>query len=181
MRRKIFFTVIASVVVFTAIFIWYKNTIKISQSIVGINYQLGEGNHELVRPIKVQINGYLNRNLNGTKTFKGTISFLDQSVPSSFEGNNLNITFSKRGDGLLIYKNIKDGVPVFFSYGIIFINKQFSEFTIMKYTSENNDPTKKTWSADNGLMISGPAQNREQAIDLSNKLTRDYLKKYTLK
>ncbi|GAA4847550.1 hypothetical protein GCM10023310_27100 [Paenibacillus vulneris] len=43
--------------------------------------------------------------------------------------------------------------------------------------SEDRDP-QTVWDAENGKMLSAPASTREEALALSNKLMREFLKPY---
>jgi hypothetical protein len=83
----------------------------------------------------------------------------------------------------MTYINFENGTPQMYPYGIIFINKDFSKVSIMKYQDDKDgaDTSTRGWGAEDGLMISAPANNRKQALEISNELMGKYLQGYILK
>ncbi|RKP57987.1 hypothetical protein D7Z26_00270 [Cohnella endophytica] len=183
MTKKIIIPILViSIIMLLVLYTLYTNPKKYSSNINGISYQLGIENRQLATPVNVQLNGYLNRQLNGNKKFVGSF-YLKLSDSSEPEINrNIEITFDKVGRGLIIFDETSSGIPKLNSYGIVFINNNLSEISIMKYKEEKNDLNgiHKGWSGEDGFMISGPAENRSEAIDIANKLMKKLLNGYPL-
>ncbi|ALC91638.1 hypothetical protein AM500_18985 [Bacillus sp. FJAT-18017] len=64
------------------------------------------------------------------------------------------------------------------TYGILYINNDFSELTIIVHelVESGRDNASYKWDPEDGLLISGPATNRKEAINISNKLNGDLVK-----
>ncbi|GAM12177.1 hypothetical protein SAMD00020551_0307 [Mesobacillus selenatarsenatis SF-1] len=64
------------------------------------------------------------------------------------------------------------------SYGILYINKDFSELSIIVYEhiESGRDNASYSWHPEAGLLISGPAKSRKEALNISNELIGDLLK-----
>jgi len=178
LKKKVVIIAIILIAALVSIFAWYMHSRKISMTIEAVHYQLGSANEQRATPVSITVNGYLNRNLNGTKEFKGTIQFSDGSTPKS--DTNMHITFNKAGEGLMIYDNIENGSPRIYTYGYIFTDDQFSKVAIMKYTPYNNGTNSRGWNGSDGEMIAGPAKTREQALKISNELMGEYFRGYIL-
>jgi hypothetical protein len=67
------------------------------------------------------------------------------------------------------------------SYGDMFSNKGMKEFTICILEEDKQRKGGKTWSPVDGLMISAPASNRAEALEISNNLMKDVLTNTILK
>ncbi|MEL7597140.1 MAG: hypothetical protein AAGU01_02945, partial [Clostridiaceae bacterium] len=63
------------------------------------------------------------------------------------------------------------------TYGPIYINNDFSQLTINIMEPQNLYIPNKKWIGDNGLMISAPASNRKEALQISNSLMKYILSK----
>lgn len=123
-----------------------------------------------VIPVTLAVDGKLTPSVLGGKTFQGIIRISGASPPNPDNNRVVTVIFYKNEDyGAMIYGYWeKNGTPVTRGYGVIFTNNDFSKVTI-------------TIWAKNDLMISAPAQNRPQALGISNELMRGYLHGYVLK
>lgn len=159
-------------------FIIYPRDIQFDTN--GIKYRLGNENIGTEKSIHITIQGKLTSSIFGNKTFKGTINLEGEEIPVPQNERDLVLNFHNELNSEIIFSYIEDGQPFMYSYGSIFINKNFSKESISVY-DKNHDNTKGTWVADNGLMIAAPASNREQALKISNELMSKYLRGYILK
>ncbi len=167
--------VVLLVLISTSVIYTYPR--QLALSIEGVEYQLGAGQHH-ANPVRIQIDGQLRRGLTGRRTFRGIISIEGTSVPNSDNRRQLKIEFGTNGQGLIQYAYFKNGTPIIYTYGSIFANNNFSNITIQEFRINKND---EGWNAANGLMISGPANNRSQALNISNELMKSWLQGYTLR
>jgi hypothetical protein len=176
-RRRVFhlgmilFLVLAVAVI---IQLWPK---RLSYEVEGIKYQLGAGNEANTKPLKVRVEGYLHKNIKGERTFKGTIDLEGENVPVPEESRKLSISFPDGNDGQITYHTVESGVLRMYSVGTVYINRDMSRMTIGLYQEDKHDASRKSWSGSDGMMISAPADSRENALALSNELMKRLLLK----
>jgi hypothetical protein len=167
--------IIYSLIVLLAILIYivsYLYPRHISFEMVGIKYQLGEGNQKLEKPIKIKINGNLKKSFDGSLTFKGQLDLEGELISVPNDQRELEINFGKNLQGGIIYAYYQDAIPKTYAYGGIFINKAFNKVTI--FVNET-DKSNSASNFENGYMISAPAHTRNEALIISNELMGKYL------
>lgn len=138
----------------------------------GVMFQLGEVHKDKLNPTAISVHGELKKSIRGVRTFQGTIDIEGENIPVPEENRKLELRFSKQGETQLFYRYFDNGSFKQFLYGILFINKDFSKIAIMKY-QRNPDGHGGGWNGGDGYMISAPAQNREEALEISNELLDD--------
>lgn len=153
---------------------------QLTVTMQGVMYQLGEVHKDEVSPTAISVHGELKRSILGVRTFQGTIDIEGENIPVPEENRELELRFSKQGETQLFYRYFNNGSIKQFLYGILFINKDFSKIAIMKY-QRNPDGNGGSWNGGDGYMISAPAQNREEALEISNELLDDSYAKPPLK
>lgn len=172
MKRKIavLLTIVSMIV---SIFsIWYFIPKRYSVTVNGVYYQLGtEG---IIERIKVHLDGKLQNHINGKRTFKGVINFEGSKVPQIpkdrtelklyYDGHNFTTIFS----GFRIIDDKGRIEPNIFTYGWIYTDDKFSEFTIKVMNDDDQ------WSPSNGLMITAPANDRQEAMKMSQELIKKF-------
>jgi hypothetical protein len=164
----------------------YPRTIDLTLS--SVKYQLGtEGAKSGTEPATVAIQGKLHTSLKGERIFKGVVSIVGEQIPVPQDQRKLEIHFARDGWGAMsypyfIYDERGAAVkPEIYQSHLIFANKDFSQVTFLIVTpiQKSEGGNRQTvWNAENGFMLSAPATSREEALTLSNKLMRDYLKPY---
>ena len=152
------------------LFIVYFLPRKLNKVYNGVRYRLG--NSEEVEDVELSIDGYLSKGLFKGDKFEGTITIGDEKL------SKLDMRFDKRGTTVLFYYDDSSGD--YAAYGTIFTNDLKKEFTITILEKDNQEG-QKLWSGKDGLMISAPANNREEALALSNKLMDEVLIDFELK
>ncbi|MBH5317648.1 hypothetical protein I6N90_07515 [Paenibacillus sp. GSMTC-2017] len=167
--------IIVSIALIVGLYVWYSYPKSIDIEINAVEYQVGLKDQQKTRSFTIKIDGYFSKKLNGTKDFDGTIHLPNELLPLPDSRKTLNISFDKQGVGTLIYSYVDNKYTKLYSFGTIFINKDFTQVSIMN-TSQD-----RKWSADDGQMIAGPAENREEALAISVKLMKKYLNGYPLK
>jgi hypothetical protein len=156
--------------------VWVTYPKPISLNVEGIKYQLGDKNPELAHPITIKINGELQTSLTGNQKFKGTIDLEGVDIPVPVDQRKLEINFGKMQQGGIYYGYYsEDHIPMTFAYGGIFINRDFSKFTIFINKKDESDASRSGWEAVHGLMISAPAASRSEALQISNDFMSSYL------
>lgn len=176
MRKKLIFIFISLLLatMILAIIIYYYPKQQ-SLTFEGVMFQLGEDNSDHVKQVTININGKVQRNIVGIKTFKGFIDIEGETIPVPEQQRELELRLGKYGEAIIVYTYIVNGVPNTYSYGGIFVNNNFSKIAIWKNDSNGY------WDGNNGFMISAPANNRTEALGIANELMEKYLKGYPLK
>jgi hypothetical protein len=182
-RKIILISLSILIIVTTLVYIYmvtYKRSIDVT--IQGVNYQLGPENINNVKPETVSIKGSWSKSLNGLRTFKGTITFAHDTIPVPEESRETTILFDKNGYGPIMYgyfETSSSGVvmPRTYSYGVLFVNSDFSSVTYLKMrvVIAKDGSTGGEWNGGDGLMFAGPATTREQALMISNELMKKHL------
>lgn len=150
----------------------YTRPMEVSRTLDGLEYRTGTG-HNNVTPVKVNVNGSLRKSITGLTTFRGIIRVTGATQPNPDNSRQLTIDFDRDGYAVMTYGYYVQGTPIVHSYGVIFINHDFSKVTILE--------NKTGWIAANGLTISAPATDRNQAVNMSNQLMKTWLKGYVLR
>ena len=182
MKKILSISIVSLAVIMLLITVIYTLPKKYEVTIEAVSYQLGHKNSDIVKPVSIQINGKLSRNLKGYKKFKGTINIEDENIPISEGSKELDIKFQVNGEGYMIYSDIKDGQIKMFSFGSVFISEDCTKISISKFTEDKDlNSSQRGWNGEDGLMISGPATNRLEALEISNELMKKSLHGYILR
>ncbi|MEG0772478.1 hypothetical protein [Clostridium sp.] len=149
-----------------AIYFIYNFPQKVSYSLDGINFRIGE--ETLQEYVSVNLHGKLRRRAFQGKVFTGSLSVMDK------EFSNIKLKFDGNNSGMLDY--FDDKKQEYSSFGTIYINEDMSKVAICLLESDCNHVGGLEWNSKDGLMISAPVANREQAVILANKLLAKKLK-----
>jgi hypothetical protein len=142
----------------------------------GLAYQLGEANMSKAKPVVLVIEGRLKRSLFGNPSFKGEIFVEGEQIPVPWDQREVSIRFDGDGYAPLSYFTVMDGSPACYTYGNLFVNRDFSAFTISKFARDTPDSSHAGWSSEDGFMVTAPAATRAEAIELSNELMRSIMR-----
>ena len=159
--KRLFLLVAAAILVLVGLFVYRVYPRHVSLVLKGIEYQAGSPKHQ-VKKITLQLNGTLHTSFLGKRTFVGRVTILGATIPNQDNGTSLTTAFNS-GFGSLTYFNWRKFE--YYTYGSMFTNNRFNEFTITEY-----NPNGSGWSGRNGLTISAPAHTRTQALQISNDL-----------
>ena len=164
MKRSIVVIGIPIILILIIYSVWVTFPKQHDKTLQGIHYQLG--NEDELYEVTIHIDGEIRRGLFGEKTFEGVLDIEDEELPIPIGKRNVTITFDGDGRGDIVYSGITNGNPYTHGYGSIFANHNFTEITILK----------GSWNAEEGYMITAPAKNYFEALTISNKLMKDFLK-----
>ena len=169
MHKKFLIVIITAIVCSVMIASWYFTPKQINKTMHGFSYQLG--NEESGENIDIKINGELRKTFTGKKIFKGIIDIEGIDYPMTPQEREVEMNFVENQD-FMVYKYIdkedSDYKPEMFNLGAIHINNTFSQLTIRKIDKDGS------WNGNNGLMITAPATDRNEALKISNELLEDY-------
>jgi len=163
-------------------FFTYPHTRQVSSSMEGVGYQLGD-NHNIV-PVKIEVDGELHYSIRKKITFSGTIKINGEGLEDPYYDRKLHMRFYKSGDGLMSYlMDFANFVIKEHSYGpadtkmyndryhMTFANEDFSKITIEADIPEGGD-----WDPDSLFLISAPAGNRSEALEIAKETMKGYIK-----
>lgn len=171
--RRILLLLVFVLIIFV---IWYFIPKQMNHTFEGMLYRLGTENINFQKSVVIEVDGTLQKSIWGSNKFKGTIVIDSEVIPPSYaEVDELELSI-KKDDGVYVAYWIESSSGIGWSsetFGKLYINDDFSEFTIAKMEQGENGGS--SWNGRDGLMISAPATNRSEALGISNKLMEDYL------
>lgn len=141
----------------------------------GFKYRLGKENMEFGESLQVNVNGKIYRRFGGNIKFMGEIKLEGENTPAEKNRWQVDLLIHETNGKELFVR--RDGKMFPEMIGRIYINRDFSEMTIT-VMEEHEGGNGGGWSGGDGLMISAPATNREEALTLSNSLMADFLNGY---
>lgn len=164
------YLVLICIVGFVSFVVWYSVPKEINQAFDGIVYGVGSKSNQINKEVTIAIKGKLYRKFFNQDRFKGTIEINGEVPP--------NIIIYKKQIEVVFIEN--RGTLLFGDspYGFLYINKDFSELSIIVHElieSERGSASYR-WDPKDGLLISGPATSRKEALNISNELIGDLLK-----
>lgn len=129
-------------------------TKNINMTLDGVKYRLEENYQE---PVEVRIEGEYYKKLFSNKRFEGKIYINEYILYSLF------LEFDENNSAIL-----DSSSPWLTLRGKIFIDDDFDKMIIRFSESVIGD-----WEIEDRLLISAPARNREEAIEISKELFKD--------
>ncbi|GGA60395.1 hypothetical protein [Ornithinibacillus halotolerans] len=133
-------------------------------------------NEQLTENIQFHINGKLENRIFGKKKFDGKVVLEGDHLPpvQGIDEEGLQLWSEDRYGVLHSFGSVDaDGnyTPSIHLYGIVFIDEDFSNFTIQINPVDEQQP----WLESEQLMITAPASGREEAIKLSDQLMEEFM------
>ncbi|MHA7966783.1 hypothetical protein ACX93W_21970 [Paenibacillus sp. CAU 1782] len=178
-KVKTLIIAVAAVIAIVAAAIWFFYPKPILMEVKGVQYQLGDSNPEYIENVTILIDGEFIRNLNGSRNFYGSVSIEGETLPVSEDRIELNISFDKNGRGPMEYNDINNSNGQYYLYGDLFMEGDFEKLTIAKY--QDTGEASRGWSSEDGIVISGPADNRQQGLEISRELMKAFIGSGVLK
>lgn len=162
-KRKIIIVVFILIAILGAVLtLPFKR--NINKKVDGIEWRMAD--KEYSEKVSIIINGRYSNYLLKEDVFNGSISIDKYDDINELE--LMEVVFND-GIGDLTYFNIQeDGMPTMISFGFIICESDFSELIIG--IKEPLDNGSKSWSEENGLVISTPSKNRNEAVEVYKKL-----------
>lgn len=126
----------------------------ISSTLNGVSYKLGEANTQYEASV-IKLSGTITNPSPEVDSFGGVFEI---------DGREYQLTYTSGGSNLLSYAS-KGGYTR--TYGQVFMNEDFSEVVIMVIEDG--------WSSNEGPMLTYPANTKEEALTVANRLMVDFL------
>lgn len=158
-NKRIIYAAIMSILVFYA---YYRLPQKFESNLKGLEYRLGDEGYS--KEVSISFEGWYTRKIFSSDTFQGSMTIGDIKL------TQLRLSIKKSGETII---GISERTSDYESFGIIYSTDKFKEFTIA--VLEKGEHGGGTWSSKDGLMISAPTDNRENALTISKKLMKEKL------
>ncbi|XEC94193.1 hypothetical protein AB6A23_23205 [Paenibacillus tarimensis] len=177
MKKKLLSVGLLALIVFTVIWEGIRLLPKsYNVTFEGVKYQLGAENADYIEPAVLHINGTLQTSFTGSRTFQGTIDIEGEEIPVPENQREIKVEFGMTGGyGIMTYGYFEDGEPHIFSYGSLFINEDISKIAIGLLGKNMSDAERRGWSSADGYMLTAPARDRTEGLEVANELMNEYL------
>lgn len=172
------YLIIFFIIVTSSIYWYLKLPVDISTTCAGIKYRLGKNNQNEFRKVTFEIDGKIYKDMFLNKTFVGKIyiSDIEDLLDKQYDINTykkllnsqVNLQLDKYMRATLFYYMKKASTSYSETIGTIYFEPTFSKFTIS--VLEKVDNNTRTWSSKDGLIISAPAENRKEALEITNSI-----------
>ncbi|MGM8215530.1 hypothetical protein ACLIA0_08125 [Bacillaceae bacterium W0354] len=169
MKKRVLYSVSVLVCLVVIFMIVYTSPKNIKENLEGIQY--ASGSESEVESVTIQIDGKLRRSLTGEMTYTGTIEISNEKLPVPKDQSEVVIEFDSTHQGLFTYTYVQSNVPKFHHIGTIFTNRNFNRIVIVRENFSIIDG-----SISDTTIISAPAKNKEEAIQVTNEVTKKFLK-----
>ncbi|TCZ68313.1 hypothetical protein E0485_03060 [Paenibacillus albiflavus] len=174
-KNMIWYGLAAFIVLILGFILYMIYPTTVNFAVEGVKYRLGAENQNILKPVTIQVKGTMQKSLTGAKTFKGTLYIEGEEIPTAAEQKELIIEFDPKGQGYLAFPNPPTYKPPNLSYGMSYINSDFTQISITVHEKDLLNPGAGHWNSGDGLMIAAPAQNRADALHISNELMKPFL------
>jgi hypothetical protein len=150
------------IIIFVVIGLVYFVPQKINKEYSGIQYRIGNDSYE--EQTDITVNGYITRGLIQGDRFEGSIKIGEKELLK------LDMRLSDNDGALLLYYDEASGD--YSSYGHMYMDSSRDKISISIFEPNDQEKGKKSWSSKDGLIISAPAKNINEAIEITNELIR---------
>lgn len=155
-RKKIMMSMIILIIILLIAYAYYTQSKEYTQSISGIRYQLN--NSSVEEKVQIEIDGVYSRKILGGFKFEGDLYIDNLKLKCSISDNSHGILFSKSESGYLQ------------GYGAVYMHDGFDKLSIIF----------DGWNTSDGITIAAPAQNRQEALKVSNEVMKEFLDKLNI-
>lgn len=151
-----------------AFFLYWPRQVHLD--VQGVKYRLGEANAGHEELVQVKIDGEVWKDWKGASTFSGTIDVEGSDIPLTESKQKIKINLDEEAGSRLIAYNGYDEItgPFRFIYGSLHADDRLQNVTINIF--EQKEDGGSEWSSASGLMVSAPASNRTEALEVANQL-----------
>ncbi|CAM3963349.1 hypothetical protein GCM10007362_07780 [Saccharibacillus endophyticus] len=162
-----------------AFFLYWPRQVHLD--VQGVKYHLGEANAGHEELVRVKIDSEVWKDWKGARTFSGTIDIQGSDIPLTESEQKIKINLGEgAGSRLIAYNGYHEITgPFRYIYGSFYADDPLRNVTINVF--EQKEDGGSEWSSDSGLMVSAPASNRTEALEVANKLMKKDMRGEALK
>ena len=144
---------------------------KFNNSYNALIYRLGDKSYS--ENVQINIEGWTSNSFFRSPSFKGTIFIGDKKLSS------ISMKFDKNNKADIFYFDEASGE--YRSYGFMLTKNIRKQFTVGISEAKNSDDSAEHWSSKDGLILSAPANNRDEALEISKNLMKPLMDSSVLK
>lgn len=161
--KKIFYYSTIFVIITLSVLYFYPK--KLNREYSAVMYRIGDSNY--AENTRILIDGYLSKGIFKGDRFQGTMTVGDKQF------TKIDMRFDSLGRSQLSY--FDEGMGDYISYGTLYTKNKMKELSISVYEDDRSNKGGKSWSSSDGLLICAPANNRDEAVKLTNNLMNHVL------
>ncbi|MET3683499.1 hypothetical protein ABID56_001594 [Alkalibacillus flavidus] len=182
--RLLGWTALIMIVLVSIVFWWTRTVEVVDETYSGVEVQLGPNDTTHAKQVDIHIDGEFKHDMFSKESFTGSITIDGEKHPSDASNTDeLTVTFEKEGftDGNIEYINREQDRIT--TVGYLNMSDDLSELTIqiMQDRSSKDGPRVTSWTSDDGIIISAPANNGDEAISIANRVMQPVLHDIELK
>jgi hypothetical protein len=158
----------------------FISDISIHEEFPAVKYRLGE--EGVIENITIKIDGTYSRSIFSDDIFSGSIYIEgydftnDKSGFSNLKSTLADIHIDRKGYGMYNYVKINSNRNLEHLFqGEIFVKDKFSMITMTIEEEKSSENLNGGWNSGNGILISGPAETRKEALAIANLLMKDLM------
>lgn len=156
----------------------FTSGISINEEFPAVKYRLGE--EGVIETITIKIDGTYSRRLFSDDIFSGSIYIEgydftnDQSGFSNLKSTLADIHIDSKGHGMYNYVKMNSNRNLEHIFqGEIFVKDKFSMVTMTINEEMSSENPNGGWNSASGILISGLAETRKEALAIANLLMKD--------
>ncbi|CAM3643937.1 MULTISPECIES: hypothetical protein [Saccharibacillus] len=145
----------------------------------GVKYRLGADAADEAKLVRVKIQGDVWRSWRGTPRFEGTIEVEGEvpEVPAARKKVEVGLGGSAV-DRLIVYDYFDNEGLHTVTYGSLYASSDMRQVSIQVFEEGGGG---QGWNSGSGLMVTAPAEKRQQALEIANLLMREELEGESLR
>ncbi|WP_172193913.1 hypothetical protein [Saccharibacillus qingshengii] len=152
----------------TGALLWVYGPRSVDLDVQGVKYRLGEELTEETQLVRVNIEGDIWRSWRGVPRFVGTIDIEGEVPEVPAERKKVEVGLGGSAvDRLIVYDYFDDEGLHTVTYGSLYTDSDMRQVSINVFDESGGG---QGWSSESGTMVTAPAQNWQQALELANKL-----------
>jgi hypothetical protein len=149
----------------------FSQPLTINQTIDGLMFSLDDDN-EYKQNVTINIDGVYTKHIFGEDVFTGDIYINDSKINTTLDRQLIIKLDNNRGMIGKTYINKKTNTEIYI--GEIFITSNFQKICMLIMESDNDNSSSQvlswSWSESDGILISGPATDKEIARNIADEL-----------
>lgn len=166
--KKIYVYIIIALLLLGTLYLYPK---KFNNSYNALIYRLGDKTYG--ENVQINIEGWVFNKFFKSPSFKGTIFIGDKKLSS------ISLKFDKNNKADIFY--FDEASEEYRSYGFMVTKNIRKQFSVCISEAKSSDDSAKHWSSKDGLILSAPASNRYEALEISKNLMEPLIDSSILK
>ncbi|MBN2557719.1 MAG: hypothetical protein JXB33_03070 [Clostridia bacterium] len=160
--------IVSAMALLLPLYVWPR---EVASEFEGVMFRDGDPSYH--ETVSIEIEGHMNKRLFGGRTFLGTVSIDKMPVRDDFKSQRIQVKFNSAGLGRLVYLETVDGVRSLKTEGFMSMSPEAGSLTIIFLEGADAED----FDFAGGLLIAGPATDRDGAVAAANSMFGDFIEK----